>query len=89
MNGQFAVTNQIGRSVVSISSNIAEGKFRKSNLEFKRFLEISLGSACELETQLLSARNIGYLDDEKFDILQEKLQSIILMTSKFKSTLNQ
>jgi four helix bundle protein len=49
---QFALISQITRSAVSIPSNIAEGASRKTEKDFGRFLEISLGSAYELETQL-------------------------------------
>ena len=51
------------RAAVSIPSNIAEGAARGSNKDFARFLYIALGSAAELETQLLVAKNLGYLND--------------------------
>ena len=53
--------DQLQRAVVSISSNIAEGAAKPSNIEFAHFLDTSLGSAFEVETQLLIAKNIGYL----------------------------
>jgi len=51
------------RSAVSIPSNIAEGSGRNTTKEFIQFLYIALGSACELETQLIIAKEIGYLND--------------------------
>lgn len=53
--------DQLQRAVVSISSNIAEGAAKPSDSEFARFLDTSLGSAFEVETQLLIAKNIGYI----------------------------
>ena len=53
--------DQLQRAVVSISSNIAEGAAKPSDAEFARFLDTSLGSALEVETQLLIAKNVGYI----------------------------
>ena len=53
--------DQLQRAVVSISSNIAEGVAKPSDAEFARFLDTSLGSAFEVETQLLIAKNVGYI----------------------------
>jgi len=50
---KYGLRSQICRSSVSIPSNIAEGCSRNSDIEFKRFLEIAIGSSFELETQLL------------------------------------
>lgn len=52
---KFGISMQINRSAVSISSNIAEGSSRTSEKDYKRYLEIGLGSCFELETQLLIA----------------------------------
>lgn len=59
----YALSDQIRRSVVSVPSNIAEGSSRNSKKEFVQFLYIALGSLCELETQPLIAKNIGYIED--------------------------
>ena len=59
----YALSDQIRRSAVSIPSNIAEGSSRNSKKEFIQFLYISLGSLCELETQLLIAKNVGYISN--------------------------
>lgn len=71
---RFGLTNQIQRACVSIPSNIAEGSARHSNKEYIQFLYIALGSAAEVETQLLIARDLGYVDS--IDNLYNEIQSI-------------
>ncbi len=62
---KFALTSQINRSAISIPSNIAEGKGRNSDKEFKQFLYIARGSLFELRTQLILAKRLGYINDDK------------------------
>jgi len=72
---QYGLTNQLRRSCVSIASNIAEGQVRQSRKEFIYFLNISLGSLAELETQCIIAQTVGILDDEIIKtILKETLE---------------
>jgi len=84
---KFVLTSQIRRSAVSISSNIAEGAGRKSDKEFINFLYISLGSVAELETQLLIATNIGYLNRENpiFNKLEEMRKPLLGLIKYLKS----
>jgi len=56
----YGLTSQMRRSVISIPSNIAEGRGRNSDKEFIRFLQIALGSIYELQTQLELAFELGY-----------------------------
>ncbi len=84
---KFGLTNQLRRASVSITSNIAEGSSRSSNKDFARFLEIAIGSAYEVETQLLISEDLGFLTSEKAKELCDLLEEIIKMTSKFRSTL--
>ena len=86
-NAKFGITNQLRRASVSIPSNKAEGSSRKSNKDFSRFLEIAIGSIYEIETQLLIATDLGFINSIEFDTISEKLNSILKMVSKFKSTL--
>jgi four helix bundle protein len=71
-----SLCDQLRRAVVSISSNIAEGAGRSTDLEFAHFLDISLGSSNEVETQLLISKNIGYITKEHYDELIGKLYAI-------------
>lgn len=84
---KFGLTSQLRRACISIPSNIAEGASRKSNKDFARFLEITLGSCYEIETQLLIATDLEFIKEQNLNPLLLKLEGIIKMTSKFKSTL--
>ena len=83
----FGLCDQIRRAAVSISSNIAEGFERESNQEFARFLAIAKGSAGELRSQLHIARNVGYLDNRRFDSLYSLASEIGRSLSHFISYL--
>jgi len=61
----YALTDQIKRAAVSIPSNIAEGASRNTTKEFVQFLYIALGSASELETQIIIAEKLGYLKNKE------------------------
>ncbi len=73
---QWGLTSQIRRSAVSISSNIAEGSSRKSNKDFIRFLEMSLGSAFELETQIITSKEIEFINEDKLNELNNLITEI-------------
>lgn len=75
----FGLTAQIRRCVVSIPSNIAEGCGRCSDKEFVRFLHIALGSAAELETQLIISRELSFLSSGKFENISTQNSEIIKM----------
>jgi four helix bundle protein len=73
---RFGLTSQIRRAAVSIPANIAEGAGRHSKKEFAHFLSNSQGSASELETELVIANRLGYLDEASFSSLIAKLERI-------------
>lgn len=68
---QYALTSQIRRCVISVSSNIAEGCGRHTAKETIHFLHISRGSLYELETQLILADDLDYVSTELNNILKE------------------
>ena len=68
--------DQLQRAVVSISSNVAEGAGRPKDADFAHFLDNALGSANEVETQLLISKNIGYITEEIFNQLMVNLTGI-------------
>lgn len=83
----YGLTSQIRRCVVSIPSNIAEGCGRKTNKDFSSFLGISLGSAFEFETQLIICKNLEFIQQEDFNLLESEIQHIQNMIIKLQSTL--
>ena len=68
--------DQLQRAAVSISSNIAEGSAKPSNADFARFLDTALGSAYEVETQLLIANKVGYIKNENYNELYNEIIEI-------------
>jgi four helix bundle protein len=83
----YSLTDQIRRSVVSIPSNIAEGHERDTTKEYLRFLSISRGSLGELDTQLQLAVRLNYLDQYKFENLNDRLNHISRMIKNLQKTL--
>ena len=72
------------RCAISIPSNISEGSARESDQEFVRFLQIARSSAVELDTQLIIAKNIGYLGDSYIKINEELLIILKMLSSLIK-----
>ncbi len=62
---RFGLSSQLRRATVSIVSNIAEGRGRRSTKDFKRFVDIAYGSLCELETQLQLAERPHFVSKEE------------------------
>ena len=68
---KYGLRSQITRASVSIPSNIAEGSGRNSEIEFKRFLEIAIGSLFELETQLIIIKDLDLIEGYETDPIME------------------
>jgi four helix bundle protein len=84
---QYGLTSQIRRSAVSIPSNIAEGSARGSTKEFVRFVNIALGSLAELETQLLIAVELKYLESEPLQFIFKETDILGKMLRKLQHRL--
>jgi len=72
----YGLVSQLRRAAVSIPSNIAEGHARVSTGEFKQFLGHALGSVMEVETQVLIAHRLGYLELAVSDDLLQRTAEI-------------
>jgi len=84
----YGLTSQMRRSAISIPSNIAEGSGRSSAKELNRFLDISLGSSFELETQIIIAHKLEFITDDEFDDFTEKVQEEQKMITGLQKSLN-
>lgn len=85
---QYGLTNQIRRSVISVSSNIAEGSARNSKNDFARFVVIAIGSASELKSQIIIAKELEYLSIKEKDSLIEKINQVGRMLKGLQRSLN-
>ncbi len=86
---RFGLTAHLRKSVVSITSNIAEGCGRETDKDFARFLIIAAGSASEAEYQILLAKDLGYLSDSSYEDLDSKVNEVKRMLNSLIQTLNQ
>jgi len=70
---QYGLTNQMRRAAASVPANLAEGCGRGGEVEFARFCQIAMGSACELEYDLLLARDLQFMAEEAYRPLVEQV----------------
>jgi four helix bundle protein len=84
---RFGLTNQMRRSVVSVSFNIAEGSSRKSKSDFGRFVEIATGSVFELVSQGFIANRQNFLTEESFRTIYGNAEEIGRMLSGLRNSL--
>ena len=77
----YGLTSQMRRASASIGMNIAEGCCRKGSAEMARFLQIAMGSAGELEYQLLLAHDLDYLKDGQYETLKTQAVEVKRMLS--------
>ncbi len=91
-NEQYNLTSQINRAALSIPTNIAEGCGRNGQKEFIRFLNISSGSATELDYLFLLAKDLNFISEEDYLNLNEELieirKMLFALIQKIASTLN-
>ena len=79
----YGLTRQLRRAVSSIPSNIAEGCGRGSDADFARFLQMALGSASELEYQLLLCHDLGLLPERAHQGIEDRTTEIKRMLASF------
>ena len=84
----YGLASQIHRSAVSLPSNIAEGHGRNSSKEFYHFLGIALGSLAELETQLILAQHLNYLNEEEISPVLQNSDEIGKMLKGLQKSLH-
>jgi four helix bundle protein len=89
MEEKFGLISQLRRCSVSIPTNIAEGSGRNTDKDFAHFLNISLGSAYELETLLILAFDVDFISAEQLESLILKISEIQKMTFGLIKTLRQ
>jgi len=86
---KFGIASQLYRAAVSIPSNIAEGSARKSEKDFAHFLSMSLGSAFEVETQLIIAEQCNLAIDADYEELLVRIQALQKQIKSFLYTISQ
>lgn len=79
----YSLTNQVQRAAVSVPANIAEGCGKDSDAELKRYFSIAMGSASELEYLLLLAHDLGYLQTDIYQHIQNDLVETRKMLNAF------
>ena len=84
---RYGLISQITRSAVSVSSNIAEGAGRNTNKDFDNFLGIALGSLFEVETQLIIASRLSYVESKLLKELEEEIAMLTNKIIRFKQSL--
>ena len=85
---KFGLSLQIRKSAVSIPSNIAEGCGRNSDKDTARFMDIAIGSSCELETQIYLGMDLDYFGQKDGDTFVDEVVQIRRMIIGFKNKLN-
>ena len=76
---RFGLVTQMRRAAVSIGANLAEGRGRRGDPEFGRFIRIALGSAYELQYELLVSVDEGFISRDRFSKLNSELERIAKM----------
>ena len=84
---QFGLTNQLRRAAVSVSANIAEGWGRNTNAEFRRFIDISIGSLCEVESLIEVSNRLKYVSSDDLTLMFERANKVGAMQHRLRTSL--
>ncbi len=82
---EFGLKSQMRRAMVSVCSNIAEGCGRRGDTEFRRFLDVAMGSACELECETILSFDLAFITES----VQERILAALLEIKRMLSGLMQ
>ena len=85
---QYGIISQIRRCAISIPANLAEGYGRQSTQDYIRFLKIARGSLFELQTLFEISKDLSYLDNEVYNIIQTNMNEIERMLNSLISKLH-
>ena len=83
----YGLTSQLRRSASSIAANITEGCGRDTPADFVRFLQIAMGSASETEYHLLLAKDLGYIPETEYALLESDIIEVKRMLASFIQTI--
>lgn len=86
---KFGLKNQVRRAAVSVPSNIAEGYGRRTDCDFVRFLRMASGSLYEMQTQIIIANELGYIEDTIFSKVFQDTEEIVKMLRSLIKTINE
>ena len=83
----YGLTSQMRRAAISIPSNIAEGCGRGTDKQLSHFLDVSIGSLCELETQTILAWDLGFFSEIEYEQIVQKIIEVRRMVMSFRQSL--
>jgi four helix bundle protein len=84
---RFTLTDQVRRAAISVPSNVAEGQARRSPREFAHYVRLALGSLAELDTQLVIARELGYVNGSASEAVEAQVVEVRKMLNGLLSSL--
>jgi len=85
---RYGIISQMTRAAVSVPSNLAEGSSRSSVREQIRYIEVAYGSLMELSCQVDISRDLGFIDDKDFEVVNKKIENLSVKLTNFRSSKN-
>lgn len=83
----YGLTSQLRRAVISVPSNIAEGHSRSGTKDFIQFISVSIGSLAEVETQILLASDLGYVQENEIGKIISNIHELQRMLHGLRTSL--